>query len=199
MVLGEWQSKKEDFCVERVDPIFFHTHQVVLASAIHPFISTLPSTATATKLQQSIMDEEYDCIVLGTGLKECVLSGMLSVGGLKVLHMDRNGYYGGDCASLNLTQLYEKFKGGAAPPASLGQSRDYNVDLIPKFIMASGSFSPTSPSHVPSSRALCVQHLGDRVLPYQANGRSRLCGEFAHGLVMFSLAHRYPREDADPH
>lgn len=84
------------------------------------------------------MDEEYDCIVLGTGLKECVLSGMLSVGGLKVLHMDRNGYYGGDCASLNLTQLYEKFKGNAAPPAALGQSRDYNVDLIPKFIMASG-------------------------------------------------------------
>jgi len=84
------------------------------------------------------MDEEYDCIVLGTGLKECVLSGMLSVGGLKVLHMDRNGYYGGDCASLNLTQLYEKFKGSDAPPASLGQSRDYNVDLIPKFIMASG-------------------------------------------------------------
>ena len=85
------------------------------------------------------MDEEYDCIVLGTGLKECVPSGMLSVGGLKVLHMDRNGYYGGDCASLNLPQLYEKFKGNAAPPASLGQSRDYNVDLIPKFIMASGS------------------------------------------------------------
>jgi Rab GDP dissociation inhibitor len=84
------------------------------------------------------MDEEYDCIVLGTGLKECVLSGMLSVSGLKVLHMDRNGYYGGDCASLNLNQLYEKFKGTAAPPATLGQSRDYNVDLIPKFIMASG-------------------------------------------------------------
>lgn len=85
------------------------------------------------------MDEEYDCIVLGTGLKECVLSGMLSVDGLKVLHMDRNSYYGGDCASLNLVQLYEKFKGNAATPsASLGQSRDYNVDLIPKFIMASG-------------------------------------------------------------
>jgi Rab GDP dissociation inhibitor len=84
------------------------------------------------------MDEEYDCIVLGTGLKECVLSGMLSVSGLKVLHMDRNNYYGGDCASLNLIQLYEKFKPEVAPPAALGQSRDYNVDLIPKFIMASG-------------------------------------------------------------
>ena len=31
------------------------------------------------------MDEEYDVIVLGTGLKECILSGLLSVDGLKVI------------------------------------------------------------------------------------------------------------------
>ena len=30
------------------------------------------------------MDETYDAIVLGTGLKECILSGLLSVDGLKV-------------------------------------------------------------------------------------------------------------------
>jgi hypothetical protein len=52
-----------------------------------------------------IMDEEYDCIILGTGLKECILSGVLSVEGKKVLHMDRNSYYGGESASLNLTQV----------------------------------------------------------------------------------------------
>lgn len=51
------------------------------------------------------MDEEYDCIILGTGLKECILSGVLSVEGKKVLHMDRNSYYGGESASLNLTQV----------------------------------------------------------------------------------------------
>lgn len=84
------------------------------------------------------MDEEYDCIILGTGLKECILSGVLSVEGKKVLHMDRNGYYGGDSASLNLNQLFEKFKNGSQPPASLGASRDYNVDLVPKFIMSTG-------------------------------------------------------------
>jgi Rab GDP dissociation inhibitor len=84
------------------------------------------------------MDEEYDCIILGTGLKECILSGVLSVEGKKVLHMDRNSYYGGESASLNLTQLYEKFRGGATPAASLGASRDYNVDLIPKFLMSCG-------------------------------------------------------------
>jgi RAB protein geranylgeranyltransferase component A len=46
------------------------------------------------------MDEEYDAIVLGTGLKECILSGMLSVSGKKVLHIDRNNYYGGDTGKL---------------------------------------------------------------------------------------------------
>lgn len=30
------------------------------------------------------MDQEYDAIVLGTGLKECILSGLLSVAGKKV-------------------------------------------------------------------------------------------------------------------
>jgi len=83
------------------------------------------------------MNEEYDCIILGTGLKECILSGVLSVEGKKVLHMDRNSYYGGESASLNLNQLFEKFQKGT-PGANMGASRDYNVDLIPKFIMASG-------------------------------------------------------------
>ncbi|CAN1862062.1 Guanosine nucleotide diphosphate dissociation inhibitor 2 [Linum perenne] len=85
------------------------------------------------------MDEEYDVIVLGTGLKECILSGLLSVDGLKVLHMDRNDYYGGESASLNLIQLWKRFRGTEQPPANLGSSRDYNVDMIPKFMMANGN------------------------------------------------------------
>eukprot|EP00850_Spirogloea_muscicola_P016592 SM000135S27036 [mRNA] locus=s135:392861:395348:+ [translate_table: standard] len=84
------------------------------------------------------MDEEYDVIVLGTGLKECILSGLLSVDGLKVLHMDVNDYYGGPSASLTLPQLYKKFRGDDKPPASLGPARDYNVDMVPKFMMANG-------------------------------------------------------------
>ncbi|KAF8560226.1 rab GDP-dissociation inhibitor [Imleria badia] len=87
------------------------------------------------------MDEEYDVIVLGTGLTECILSGLLSVEGKKVLHIDRNDYYGGDGASLNLTQLYRKFRSDQPPPAALGRDRDYAVDLIPKFIIASGELT----------------------------------------------------------
>ncbi|KAI8030337.1 Guanosine nucleotide diphosphate dissociation inhibitor [Camellia lanceoleosa] len=85
------------------------------------------------------MDEEYDVVVLGTGLKECILSGLLSVDGLKVLHMDRNDYYGGESTSLNLNQLWKRFRSNDTPPEQLGSSRDYNVDMIPKFMMANGA------------------------------------------------------------
>lgn len=84
------------------------------------------------------MDEEYDAIVLGTGLKECIVSGMLSVSGKKVLHMDRNKYYGGESASITpLEELFTKY--GAPPPnETYGRGRDWNADLIPKFLMANG-------------------------------------------------------------
>merc|ERR1712093_705558 len=84
------------------------------------------------------MDEVYDVIVLGTGLTECILSGLLSVEGKKVLHMDRNDYYGAEPASLNLTQLYNKFRPGQEVPKDMGRDRGFAVDLIPKFMMANG-------------------------------------------------------------
>ena len=84
------------------------------------------------------MDETYDAVILGTGVSECVLSALLSVEGKKVLHIDRNDYYGAECASLNLTQLYNKFRPGEPVPTDIGRDRDYAVDMIPKFMMANG-------------------------------------------------------------
>lgn len=83
------------------------------------------------------MNEEYDAIICGTGLTECVLSGLLATHGYKVLHVDRNPFYGGEGASLNLEQLYAKF-GKGTPPQALGASHQYNVDLIPKVLMCAG-------------------------------------------------------------
>lgn len=88
------------------------------------------------------MDENYDVIVLGTGLTECVLSGILSVEGKKVLHIDRQDFYGGESASLNLLQLYSKFKPSSHKPDGItGRDRDWCVDLIPKFLMANGELT----------------------------------------------------------
>lgn len=66
---------------------------------------------------------------------------MLSVSGKKVLHVDRNKYYGAESASITpLEDLFSKF-GFDASNSSLdeyGRSRDWNVDLVPKFLMANG-------------------------------------------------------------
>ncbi|KAJ1440823.1 rab GDP dissociation inhibitor alpha putative [Ochromonadaceae sp. CCMP2298] len=86
---------------------------------------------------EALADGEYDAIIMGTGLTECIISGLLSVNGKRVLHVDRNNYYGADTASLSLTNLFSKFRTDT-PGAQLGHSRDWNVDLIPKFIMACG-------------------------------------------------------------
>lgn len=52
--------------------------------------------------------------------------------------MDRNKYYGGESASLTpLDELFKKFS-APDPDESYGRGRDWNVDLIPKFIMANG-------------------------------------------------------------
>ena len=58
---------------------------------------------------EPLADGEYDVIVLGTGMKECVLAGLLSVKGKKVLQIDRNDYYGGQCASLDMESLCKHF------------------------------------------------------------------------------------------
>jgi Rab GDP dissociation inhibitor len=86
------------------------------------------------------MNETYDVIICGTGLKECILSGLLSQKKLKVFHVDNNDYYGGDCASLNISKLWQKFNPShPEPPTNLGHNRDWNADLIPKFVMANGN------------------------------------------------------------
>lgn len=100
------------------------------------------SPATVVSCLNWKMDENYDVIVLGTGLTECVLSGILSVEGKKVLHIDRQDFYGGESASLNLLQLYSKFKPSSQKPETItGRDRDWCVDLIPKFLMANGELT----------------------------------------------------------
>lgn len=36
------------------------------------------------------------------------------------------------------SQLYKRFGISDSPPESMGRGRDWNVDLIPKFLMANG-------------------------------------------------------------
>ncbi|KAJ9609843.1 Rab GDP dissociation inhibitor alpha [Cladophialophora chaetospira] len=100
---------------------------------------------------------EYDVIVLGTGLTECVLSGVLSVKGKKVLHIDRNDHYGGygsqtsqedevDWADNNvqrgcLFKKYGNYNKGEEPWKKYGRVNDWNIDLVPKLLMANGELT----------------------------------------------------------
>ncbi|KAF0034909.1 hypothetical protein F2P81_012667 [Scophthalmus maximus] len=82
--------------------------------------------------------QEFDIIVLGTGLKECVLSGLMSQSGKKVLHIDKNPYYGGESASISpLEELYKRFK-VPGPAKFMDRGKEWNIDLIPKFFLAGG-------------------------------------------------------------
>jgi len=93
----------------------------------------------AEAVESSVLaDGTYDVVITGTGLTECILSGLLSKRGFKVLHIDRNPYYGGACASLDLQQMWKKFCLSGSIPEELGSAREYNIDLIPKFILATG-------------------------------------------------------------
>ncbi|OQS00988.1 rab GDP dissociation inhibitor alpha [Achlya hypogyna] len=157
---------------------------------------------------EALADGEYDAIVLGTGLKECIISGLLATKGQKVLHLDRNDYYGGDCASLNLTNLYAKFRNGAEPIAGLGSNRDYNIDLIPKFIMACGKLVKML-LHTKVTRYLDFKNVdgsyvykGGKIYKVPATGeealKSSLMGIFEKRRFRSMLMYIYNYEEEDP-
>ena len=85
------------------------------------------------------MNSHYDVIICGTSFKEAILGGLISSNGKKVLQLDINDYYGGEAASLSLNSMIKKFnKSIEYDVAKWGNNRDWNIDLIPKFIMSNG-------------------------------------------------------------
>merc|ERR1712093_227732 len=52
--------------------------------------------------------------------------------------MDKNDYYGAECASLTLDQAWKHFGEPGELPKELGSARSYNIDVIPKALMANG-------------------------------------------------------------
>ena len=92
------------------------------------------------------MDDSYDIIVLGTGLKEYIILGllmkypkikkvMLDKDYIKICQINKSNIFGEDCPSLNLSQLWNEFKKNQNPPEELGEDKDWNIDLIPKIMM----------------------------------------------------------------
>lgn len=53
--------------------------------------------------------------------------------GKKVLHIDRDNFYGGEGAWVDLYQPLEAVQDKEEPNKELGRNRNWNIDLIPKY------------------------------------------------------------------
>ena len=92
------------------------------------------------------MEKKYDIVVLGTGIKEFTILGlllkypkikkiMIKQEDLKICLISKNKYYGEDSPSFNLSQLWSYFNKNQNPPEHYGEDKDWNIDLIPKIMM----------------------------------------------------------------
>ncbi|KIJ70643.1 hypothetical protein HYDPIDRAFT_105386 [Hydnomerulius pinastri MD-312] len=105
------------------------------------------------------MENEFDVIVLGTGLSESISAAALARAGLKVAHIDPNAYYGADEATLTLDELCQwadthtssnftleresqsiQYQVQYRSPDILPHSKQYSLSLSPSVIPSVGPF-----------------------------------------------------------
>jgi Rab GDP dissociation inhibitor len=94
------------------------------------------------------MDQDYDVIVLGTGFQGGTLAGLLAKFAkinpehqfTKILLLDREkkDEIISECKSLSMKRLYNMFHQTENYPSTYGDNREWNIDLIPKFVLANG-------------------------------------------------------------
>lgn len=84
------------------------------------------------------MEEEYDFVVLGTGMAECALSWAHASKGKKVLQIDRHATYGSDMRTLRYSELEHTAEGGDPDEELMGLDRFFCIDLTPKLMLADG-------------------------------------------------------------
>ncbi|KAK4947214.1 Rab proteins geranylgeranyltransferase component A [Elasticomyces elasticus] len=108
----------------------------------------------------SLDNTDWDVVISGTGLPQSLLALSLSRSGKKVLHVDRNDYYGGDEAALSLSEAEEWAKKHAGEASAtytnatltqpdvqegvgrLGFSRAYSLALAPHLLYARSTLLP---------------------------------------------------------
>ncbi|KAK5714551.1 Rab proteins geranylgeranyltransferase component A [Elasticomyces elasticus] len=114
----------------------------------------------ATPAMDTLDNTNWDVVISGTGLLQSLLALSLSRSGKKILHVDRNDYYGGDEAAVSLSEAEEWAKKQAGEASAtytkailtqpdvqegagkLGFSRAYSLALAPHLIYARSSLLP---------------------------------------------------------
>lgn len=56
-------------------------------------------------MYKDLDNEKYDCVVIGTGISETIISSNLSKCGKKIIQFDLSKFYGADCKNFNLRDL----------------------------------------------------------------------------------------------
>ncbi|KAI9368871.1 GDP dissociation inhibitor [Aspergillus egyptiacus] len=106
---------------------------------------------------ESLTETQWDVTISGTGIAQSLLALALSRSGKKVLHVDRNPYYGGAEAALSLQEAEDwvtkvnqeaslfPFKDATifSEPGSVLSSRAYTLSLSPQLIYSRSQLLPT--------------------------------------------------------
>lgn len=94
---------------------------------------------------QGLERDEYDVVVIGTGLAESIIASSCAKRGLSVLHLDRNDYYGDRHASLTVTELVQQLgdRNCKLPNSDFERdvdrlSRQYALSLYPAVLPSRG-------------------------------------------------------------
>ncbi|KAG8900348.1 Rab proteins geranylgeranyltransferase component A [Tulasnella sp. 403] len=100
-----------------------------------------------TPIRMDNPPEHWDVAILGTGLPESILAAALAKAGKKVLHLDENEYYGGDFASLSITELMGWASARSnTPPDPTTRPSEYLLRQRQQFSSISYSFPTTEAS-----------------------------------------------------
>ncbi|KAL4870472.1 hypothetical protein BDV12DRAFT_166021 [Aspergillus spectabilis] len=110
---------------------------------------------------ESLTDTQWDVTISGTGVAQSLLALALSRSGKKVLHVDKNSYYGGPEAALSLQEAEEWvqkvnqepehlpfedatiFSPSSESSSGLSPSRAYTLSLSPQLIYSRSQLLPT--------------------------------------------------------
>ncbi|KAF2858067.1 FAD/NAD(P)-binding domain-containing protein [Piedraia hortae CBS 480.64] len=105
----------------------------------------------------TLQDTDWDLVISGTGVPQSLLALALSRRGLRILHLDRNPYYGQNEAALTLNEAQEWAQrhtcdnfspftqASVSTPATdgkLGSSRAYALALAPQFVYSWSQLVP---------------------------------------------------------
>lgn len=71
--------------------------------------------------EEHLPEDQYEVVVVGTGLVECIVAGAAARVSKKVVHLDPNDFYGEDWASFQLQDLV-KYVRSSQPVATEGST-----------------------------------------------------------------------------